>query len=136
MGAVYTSSEIEDRFTSLSSCYSRYNRITSSRQRELDAQTEILSGRRITAARKQWGVGLTIIIETHGQEFAKRIIGRETQLQGIITTAGTARHGGNITNDSSLLAETEVVDVPTGKFKSLMTPMTNDTNATPSFVHF
>lgn len=41
-----------------------------SRQRELDAQTEVLRGRRITAARKQRGVGLTIVVETHGEQLA------------------------------------------------------------------
>lgn len=65
---------------------------TSSRQRELDAQAEILCGGRITAARQERGVGLTVIIETHGKEFAEGIIGREAQFQSIVAAAGTAYH--------------------------------------------
>lgn len=65
---------------------------TSSRQRELDAQAEILCGGRITAARQERGVSLTVIIETHGKEFAEGIIGRETQFQSIVAAAGTAYH--------------------------------------------
>lgn len=65
---------------------------TSSRQRELDAQAEILRCGRITAARQERGVGLTVIIETHGKEFAEGIIGRETQFQSIVSAAGTAYH--------------------------------------------
>ena len=65
---------------------------TSSRQRELDAQAEILRCSRITAARQERGVGLTVIIETHGKEFAEGIIGRETQFQSIVAAAGTAYH--------------------------------------------
>ena len=63
-----------------------------SRQRELDAQAEILCGGRITAARQERGIGLTVIIETHGKEFAEGIIGRETQFQSIVAAAGTAYH--------------------------------------------
>lgn len=65
---------------------------TSSRQRKLDAQAEILCGGRITAARQERCVGLTVIIETHGKEFAEGIIGRETQFQSIVAAAGTAYH--------------------------------------------
>ena len=63
-----------------------------SRQRELDAQAEILRCGRITAARQERGVSLTVIIETHGKEFAEGIIGRETQFQSIVAAAGTAYH--------------------------------------------
>ena len=65
---------------------------TSSRQRELDAQAEILRGRRITAARQERRIGLAIIVETHGKHLAQGIISRETQLQGIVAAAGAARH--------------------------------------------
>lgn len=51
-----------------------------SRQRELDAQTEILRGRRITTARQERGVGLAIIVETHSEHLAQGIISREAQL--------------------------------------------------------
>ena len=81
---------------------------TSSRQRELDAQAEILRGRRITAARQERRIGLAIIVETHGEHLAQGIISRETQLQGIVAAAGAARHRGYITDDGCLLAETEV----------------------------
>lgn len=77
-------------------------------QRELDAQTEILRGGRITAARQERGIGLAIIVETHGEHLAQGIISREAQLQGIVAAAGAARHRGYITDDGCLLAETEV----------------------------
>ena len=51
-----------------------------SRQRELDAQTEILRGCWITAARQERRIGLAIIVETHGEHLAQGIISRETQL--------------------------------------------------------
>ena len=79
-----------------------------SRQRELDAQAEVLRGRRITAARKQRGVGLTIVVETHGEQLAQGVIGSEAELQGIVATAGAARHRSDVADDGCLLAETEV----------------------------
>ena len=79
-----------------------------SRQRELDAQTEILRGGRITAARQERRIGLAIIVETHGEHLAQGIISREAQLHGIVAAAGAARHRGYITDDGCLLAETEV----------------------------
>ena len=95
---------------------------TLSRQRELDAQAEVLRGRRITAARKQRGVGLTIVVETHGEQLAQGVIGSEAELQGIVATAGTARHRSDVADDGCLLAETEVIGII---FVILHTEITN-----------
>ena len=52
-----------------------------SRQRELDTQTEVLRGGGITAAREQRSVGLTVVVEAHGEKPVEGVICRETQLE-------------------------------------------------------
>ena len=94
------------------------------RQRELDAQTKVLRRRRIAAARKHWRVRLTIIVETHREQLAERVICRETQLQGIVATARTAHHRGDVSHDGCLLAEAEVeaqVEVVVGAIRTIAT---------------
>ena len=93
-----------------------------SRQRELDAQAEVLRGRRITAARKQRGIGLTIVVETHGEQLAQGVIGSEAELQGVVATAGAARHRSDVADDGCLLAEAEVgteIEVVVGTLRLL-----------------
>ena len=80
--------------------------------------------RRIAAARKQWRVRLTIIVETHREQLAERVICRETQLQGIVATARTAYHRGDVSHDGCLLAEAEVeaqVEVVVGAIRTIAT---------------
>lgn len=79
-----------------------------SRQRELDAQAEVLRGSGVAAAGEQGRIGLPVVVEAHGEHTTERIVGRETQLQGIVAAAGTADHRGDVADDGSLTTETEV----------------------------
>ena len=79
-----------------------------SRQRKLDTQTEVLRGGGITAAREQRSVGLTVVVEAHGEEPVEGVIGREAQLERLVSAAGTAHHRGYVAHDGSLTAEAEI----------------------------
>ena len=119
----YTSKEKRKSKLPVQKVADRFCAFTSlSGQRELDAQAEILRRRRITAARKQRCVRLTVIIETHRKQLAECIVGREAQLQGIVATARTACHRGDVAHNRRLLAETEVetqVQVVVGAIRTI-----------------
>lgn len=74
------------------------------RQRELDAEAEVLGGCRITARSQQWGVGLAVEIEAHGHQFGEGILSRERQLEGGVAAGCRRRHCGYVAGYRRLLA--------------------------------
>ena len=78
------------------------------RERELQAQAEVLRGCRITARRQQWSVGLPVVIEAHGEQSRQCVVGRERQLECGVAAACRACHCGNVAAYRCLLTEAQV----------------------------
>ena len=69
------------------------------RERELQAESEVLRSRRVTARRKQRRVGLAVIIEAQCKQARHCIISRERQFESRIAAAGRTGHRGNVAAD-------------------------------------
>lgn len=77
-------------------------------QAELDAQAEVLRRCGVGAAAQERRVGLTVEVETHGQQARQRVFGRERQFEGGVATRCVRHDGGDIAGDGCLLTVGQV----------------------------
>ena len=77
-------------------------------QTELDAQSEVLCGCRIAAGREQGRVGLSVEVKAHGEQLGECIVCHKRELESCVAAAGRGGDGGNIPQQTGLLAIGEI----------------------------